>query len=96
MPDRPVPGAVPPPTASGAAPDESVELRSVVSAVRDTSAVIELGLDGTVLTANQHYLDVMGYPLNEILGQNHRMLCDPAHAASAEYAALWESWNGKS
>ncbi|WP_299954728.1 PAS domain S-box protein [uncultured Modestobacter sp.] len=73
-----------------AATDHLRELCRIAEAMRDSSAMVELGLDGTVLTANQHYLDIMGYSADELVGQHHRKVCDPAHAASAEYAAFWE------
>ncbi|GAB4082191.1 PAS domain S-box protein [Modestobacter muralis] len=84
MPDRPAPASSP------AVPDDVLELRRIALAMRESSAMVELALDGTVLTANQHYLDVMGYSAAELIGRNHRMVCDPVHAASADYAAFWE------
>ncbi|MFQ1003165.1 PAS domain S-box protein [Modestobacter sp. SSW1-42] len=86
MPDRPVPA----PTPAAAAPDDVAELRRIAVAMRDSSAMVELALDGTVLMANQQYLDIMGYSAEELVGRHHRMVCEPAHAASAEYAAFWE------
>jgi methyl-accepting chemotaxis protein len=89
VPDRPDPARTSARTSAAAVPDD-VELRRIAIAMRDSSAMVELALDGTVLTANQHYLDVMGYTAAELIGQHHRMVCDPAHAASAEYTAFWE------
>ncbi|KAG1434668.1 hypothetical protein G6F57_021478 [Rhizopus arrhizus] len=40
--------------------------------------------------ANQNFLDTMGYSLDEILGQHHRMFIDPDERESAEYLAFWE------
>ncbi|WP_138760258.1 methyl-accepting chemotaxis protein [Modestobacter altitudinis] len=79
-------------TPSSAAPsaEDLLELRGVVAAMRDASAVAEFGLDGTVLTVNHNFVDVMGYSAEEMRGQHHRMICDPTYAASAEYTALWE------
>jgi len=81
---------MPTPAGTAAANEELLELRGVVEAIRDASAVVEFDLDGTVLTANQNFTDVMGYSLEEVRGKHHRMFCDPALAASDEYAALWE------
>ncbi|CCH89234.1 Methyl-accepting chemotaxis transducer/sensory box protein [Modestobacter italicus] len=66
-----------------------LELRGVVEAIRRTSAVVEFGLDGTVLTANQNFLDTMGYGLDEVLGKPHSMFVDPAYAASEQYSLFW-------
>ncbi|URD39522.1 PAS domain-containing methyl-accepting chemotaxis protein [Methylobacterium tardum] len=52
-------------------------------------AIIEFALDGTVLDANQNFLDVMGYTLDEIRGRHHNLFVERATADSAEYAAFW-------
>jgi len=59
-------------------------------AIDRVQAVIEFDLQGRVLTANRNFLDTMGYGLEEIRGQHHRMFCDPAVASSSEYLAFWE------
>jgi methyl-accepting chemotaxis protein len=46
---------------------------------------------GCVTWANDHFLTLVGCRLVDIVGQHHRMFCDEAHAASAEYEALWET-----
>jgi PAS domain S-box-containing protein len=82
-----------PASASRPAPKASADLTfdpaGIVAAVDRSLAVIELELDGTVVTANQNFLDVMGYALEGIQGQHHRLFCPPGHADSAEYAELW-------
>ncbi len=62
-----------------------------LEAIKRTQAVIEFELDGTILDANQNFLDAMGYSLAEIRGQHHSMFAEPAYKASAEYAAFWEA-----
>jgi methyl-accepting chemotaxis protein len=58
-------------------------------AIGRSHAVIEFGLDGTVRTANQNFLSVMGYGLDEIRGKHHRMFVDAAEARASEYGAFW-------
>ena len=65
------------------------EFRGKVAAIDRAQAVIEFKVDGTVLSANQNFLDVMGYGLHEIQGKHHRMFCEPALAASEEYEDFW-------
>jgi len=55
-----------------------------------SQAVIEFSLDGVILTANKNFLDTVGYTLDEVVGQHHRMFVDPAEAASPTYAAFWQ------
>jgi methyl-accepting chemotaxis protein len=64
-----------------------------VSAIRKSQAVIEFGMDGKVVYANQIFLDAVGYTLAEIQGKHHRMFVDPAEQAKPEYAAFWNSLN---
>ena len=69
------------------------ELERRMAAIGRSQAVIEFELDGTIIDANDNLLKTMGYTLDEIRGQHHRMFMDPAEAASAEYAAFWRELN---
>jgi len=53
-------------------------------------AFAEFSLDGELLHANRHYLEIFRYELSEVQGAHHRMFCDPAHVASPEYETLWQ------
>jgi methyl-accepting chemotaxis protein len=64
--------------------------KGLIEAINRAQAVIELGLDGTILTANENFLRILGYSLEEIRGQHHRVLVEPSYAASDEYRQLWE------
>ncbi len=68
----------------------SAEQSSKMNAISRAQAVIEFTLDGTILTANENFLATVGYTMDEIKGQHHRMFCDNAYAATAEYKAFWE------
>jgi methyl-accepting chemotaxis protein len=67
------------------------ESASIVAAIQRSQAVIEFALDGTILTANDRFLSVMGYEMAEIAGQKHKIFVEPAEAASAEYTQFWDS-----
>ena len=73
-----------------AAPHDLASMAALIQAIQRTQAVVEFELDGTILSANEIFLDTMGYRLAELQGQNHRTLCDPAYAQSDEYAQFWE------
>lgn len=64
--------------------------RDAFAAICRSQAVIELGLDGTILWANQLFLDMMGYELSEIAGQHHRMFCSADYAQSIDYRHFWQ------
>ncbi len=61
-----------------------------VEAISRAQAMIEFELDGTVIAANQNFLDAMGYRLDEIQGKHHRMFVEPAEAAGPDYKAFWQ------
>ncbi|KQN70585.1 chemotaxis protein [Duganella sp. Leaf61] len=62
---------------------------SVLDAINRVQAVIEFQLDGTIVHANQNFLAAVGYTLEEIVGQHHRIFCEPGYAASSEYQQFW-------
>jgi methyl-accepting chemotaxis protein len=66
------------------------ELESLYAAIHKSQAVIEIGMDGTVLTANENYLKIFGYTLPEILGKPYTLFVHPAERDGVEYRALWE------
>ncbi|WP_243056929.1 PAS domain-containing methyl-accepting chemotaxis protein [Nocardioides sp. SR21] len=68
---------------------EARDLDALAEAVDRSFAVIEFQLDGTVITANQNFLDLMGYPLAGVRGKHHRTFCTPEYAESSSYDELW-------
>jgi methyl-accepting chemotaxis protein len=63
------------------------------AAINRSQAVIEFKLDGAIVTANQNFLDAMGYSLDEIKGKHHGIFVDPAERDSAAYRAFWAGLN---
>ena len=62
----------------------------MLGAINKAQAVIQFALDGTVLEANQNFLDALGYSIGEIRGQHHSMFVEPAFRLSPEYRAFWD------
>jgi methyl-accepting chemotaxis protein len=62
-------------------------------AISKSQAVIEFNMDGTIVSANQNFLDAMGYRLTEIAGQHHQMFMPRAARDSADYRAFWADLN---
>ena len=69
---------------------QAADAAGQLAAIGKAQAVIEFGLDGIVRTANDNFLRVLGYTLDEIKGRHHRMFVDPAYAQSHAYARFWE------
>jgi methyl-accepting chemotaxis protein len=63
---------------------------SQLKSISTYQAVIELNLDGTVITANANFLNATGYTLAEIQGRHHSLFVDPAYKQSNEYRLFWE------
>ncbi|VXC18390.1 Chemotaxis protein [Burkholderia sp. 8Y] len=61
-----------------------------VRAIERAQAVIEFDLRGHVLAANELFLQLMGYGLEEVEGQHHRMFCDPSYINTDGYRTFWE------
>ncbi len=73
-----------------AARTKAAEDASKLSAIGRSQAVIEFTPDGEILYANENFCAGLGYDLSEIRGRHHRMFCEPAYAASPEYADFWK------
>ena len=64
-----------------------------VAAIRKSGVVIEFGLDGTVLYANENFLHLMGYTLEEVTGKHHSMFVDEIYGRSSAYKESWANLN---
>jgi methyl-accepting chemotaxis protein len=69
------------------------EALSKLDAISKVQAVIEFNLDGTIVTANENFLSVVGYSLEEIQGKHHRMFVESEYGNSTEYKEFWQKLN---
>lgn len=72
---------------------QSMEDAGKIAAMGRAQAVIEFDMKGTILTANQNFLDALGYTLAEIQGRHHSMFVEPSARDSAEYRDFWKRLN---
>lgn len=72
---------------------KNAEYESKVAAMSKAQAVIEFDMTGHVLCANENFLDVMGYTIDDIRGEHHRMFCEPEYATGSEYKRFWQKLN---
>lgn len=70
-----------------------IDTGAKIEAISRAQAVIEFKTDGTILSANQNFLQALGYTASEIVGKHHSMFVDPAFAASPDYAEMWRKLN---
>ncbi len=68
--------------------------KSQVDAINRAQAVIEFDMNGTILSANQNFLEAMGYGLNEIVGKHHSMFCEKEFITSTKYNDFWDKLQG--
>ncbi|WP_100176526.1 methyl-accepting chemotaxis protein [Bradyrhizobium nitroreducens] len=64
-----------------------------LDAIGRSQAMIEFNLDGSIITANQNFLDALGYRLDEIQGKHHSMFVPADQRDTAEYKAFWAALN---
>ena len=76
-----------------AAKVKNADYEGQLAAIGKSMAVVEFKLDGTVITANDNFLNVLGYRLDEVKGRHHSLFVDPAYAASADYRQFWADLN---
>ncbi len=72
---------------------KNADFSGQISAISKSQAVIEFNMDGTIITANDNFLNAVGYSLNEIKGQHHSLFVSPTYKSSAEYQQFWQKLN---
>jgi len=71
----------------------NMDLSGQVTAISKSQAVIEFNLDGTVITANDNFLNALGYTLQEVQGKHHSLFVDEAYKQSSAYKEFWAKLN---
>ena len=72
---------------------ELANLKGQVTAINKSQGVIELTMDGHVITANDAFLNIIGYTLDEAKGQHHSTFVEPDYRNSTEYKEFWAKLN---
>ena len=65
------------------------DAQAQLAAINRSRAVIEFNMDGTIISANQNFLDALGYRLDEIQSKHHSMFVPSDQRDSSEYRAFW-------
>ncbi|WP_180355865.1 sensor domain-containing protein [Aliirhizobium smilacinae] len=61
-----------------------------IAAISRSQCVVSFDMDGVILDANDNFLHAMGYRLEELVGQHHRVLVEPSHSESDQYQHFWD------
>ena len=67
----------------------TADIEGQIAAIDKSQAVIHFNLDGTIIEANENFLNALGYRQEEIKGKHHSMFVDPAEVSGPEYKAFW-------
>jgi methyl-accepting chemotaxis protein len=72
---------------------QNADYEGQIEAIRKSQGVIEFEMDGTIITANDNFLNFMGYTLGEVQGKHHGIFADDQVRQSAEYKEFWATLN---
>ena len=73
---------------------EALDHGGIVPAISAAMAMIRFTPTGEIVTANENFLRLVGYGLEEVRGKHHSMFLDPAERDGAEYRSLWRDLSG--
>ncbi len=62
-----------------------------LEALDRSQATIEFEPDGSIITANDNFLRVMGYTLDEVVGRHHSIFVSAAERDTTAYRDFWQS-----
>lgn len=69
----------------------NTDYQGQIEAIDASQAVIQFGVDGTILDANRNFLTALGYTLDDLKGQHHSIFIRPEVRKSPEYLEFWEA-----
>lgn len=70
---------------------KNLDYNSKLEAISKSNCVVEFSIDGTVITANENFLHLMEYSLEDIKGKHHSIFVTREHKASQEYKDMWKN-----
>ncbi|MDN5212860.1 PAS domain-containing protein [Fulvivirgaceae bacterium BMA12] len=67
------------------------ESQGILNAINSSLASVEFKPNGEIVDANQQFLSIFGFTLEEIRGKNHSVLLPPDERKAAETGEFWEA-----
>ncbi|MGZ3298237.1 MAG: methyl-accepting chemotaxis protein, partial [Asticcacaulis sp.] len=68
---------------------QAIDFAGKIAAIGRAQAVIEFTPAGDIITANDNFLNSLGYGLDEIKGKHHSLFCERDYVQSPEYKHFW-------
>ncbi len=69
--------------------EQTDDQRKLLSVIDTAVSIVELSTDGTIVSANETFLSLMGYAAEELIGKNHCYLVPFSERREAEYQDFW-------
>jgi PAS domain S-box-containing protein len=70
--------------------EHELNAKGQIAAINKAQMIVEYNLDGTVLIANDNFLTMFGYRLEDIRGQHNSTFVDSTDRAAPAYRTLWD------
>lgn len=70
---------------------KNTDFAGQIAAINRSQAIVEFDQHGIIKRANDNFLNAMGYRMEEIAEQHHRMFVDQEEKNSQSYISFWES-----
>lgn len=67
-----------------------VERVGIFTAINNTLATLEFSMEGKIINANDKFLTMMGYTLEEVINKNDRMFADKANEPIEVFNEFWK------
>ncbi len=62
-----------------------------IAAIHKSQSVVSFNVDGTILDANDNFLNLTGYRLSQVRGRHHSMFVSPGERDSEAYGEFWRA-----
>lgn len=70
---------------------EAKDNRGVIKAIDRSRASIEFSMNGTILGANNNFLSILGYSIDDIIGKNHNIMVPNDPLSLSETKLTWKT-----
>ena len=74
--------------------DAGENYRGQIEAIDRSQMMIEFNMDGTIILANENYLQAFGYTNADIAGKDHSIFVTEEYKRSPAYQKFWETLRG--
>jgi methyl-accepting chemotaxis protein len=69
----------------------NLDYTAQIAAFGRAQSMVEFTPDGIIVAANENFLKLLGYTLDEVKGKHHSMFIPAGERESAEYGAFWDA-----